>query len=141
MQGGHTVSARTKLLRASTYYDHASAQSPGTKDPTRYTTLWEHSRKCWDRAVEIFECPVEKVQIPYEGTTLEGYLFTPAHASGEPRPTIILNNGSDGPVVSMWSLGGRAAVARVSTRSRSTVPVRAPRSTASSSPSGPTGNG
>lgn len=108
---GHTVSARTKLLRACTYYDHASAQSPGTKDPSRYTTLWEQHRACWDRAVEIFESPVEKVQIPYEGTVLEGYFFTP-HADPTPRPTVILNNGSDGPVISQWSLGGRAAIAR-----------------------------
>ena len=85
--------------------------SPGTKDPSRYTSLWEKHRDCWDRAVEIFECPVEQVQIPYEGTTLEGYLFTP-NGDGKPRPTVILNNGSDGPVVSQWSLGGRAAIAR-----------------------------
>ncbi len=112
LAGGHTVSARTKLLRASTYYDHASSMSPGSTDPSRYTSLWEQHRGCWDRATEIFECPVEQVQIPYEGTTLEGYLFTPAVASPGPRPTVILNNGSDGPVVSQWSLGGRAAIAR-----------------------------
>jgi len=110
--GGHTVSARTKLLRASTYYDHASAMSPGTKDPSRFTSLWEHHRDCWDRAVDIFECPVEQVHIPYEDTTLEGYLFTPDGDTTAPRPTVILNNGSDGPVVSQWSLGGRAAIAR-----------------------------
>ncbi len=112
LAGGHTVSGRTTLLRASTYYDHASAQSPGSKDPSRYTSLWEQHRKCWDRAVEIFETPVEKVQIPYEGTTLEGYLFTPPSASMAPRPTVILNNGSDGPVISQWAMGGRAAIAR-----------------------------
>jgi len=111
LAGGHRVSARTKLLRASTYYDHASAQAPGTKDPSRYTSLWERHRDCWDRAVEHFETPVEQVQIPYEGTTLEGYLFTP-NADATPRPTVVLNNGSDGPVISQWSLGGRAAIAR-----------------------------
>jgi alpha-beta hydrolase superfamily lysophospholipase len=111
LAGNHNVSARSKLLRASTYYDHASAQAPGTKDPSRYTSLWERHRKCWDRAVEIFATPVEKVQIPYEGTTLEGYFFTP-DADATPRPTVILNNGSDGPVVSQWSFGGRAAIAR-----------------------------
>ncbi len=111
LAGHHRVSARTKLLRASTYYDHASAQSPGTQDPTRYTSLWEQHRKCWDRAIELFDTPVEKVQIPYEGTTLEGYFFTPA-GDASPRPTVILNNGSDGPVISQWSMGGRAAIAR-----------------------------
>jgi hypothetical protein len=112
LAGGHTVSARTKLLRASTYYDHASSMSPGTADPSRYTSLWERHRQCWDRAVEIFESPVERVQIPYEDTTLEGYLFTPNGGLSGPRPTVILNNGSDGPVISQWSLGGRAAIAR-----------------------------
>jgi dienelactone hydrolase len=111
LAGGHTVSARTKLLRASTYFDHASSMSPGTEDPSRYTSLWEHHRKCWDRAVDVFECPVEKVQIPYEGTTLEGYFFRPSD-DPTPRPTVILNNGSDGPVISQWSFGGRAAIAR-----------------------------
>src|SRR6476469_4060070 len=111
LAGHHRVSARTKLLRASTYYDHASAQAPGTQDPTRYTSLWEQHRKCWDRAIELFDTPVEKVQIPYEGTTLEGYFFTP-NADASSRPTVILNNGSDGPVISQWSMGGRAAIAR-----------------------------
>jgi hypothetical protein len=43
---GHKVSARSKLLRASTYYDHASASSPGTSDPSRYTVYWELHREC-----------------------------------------------------------------------------------------------
>jgi dienelactone hydrolase len=106
----HPVTARSRFLRASTYYDHASAMSPGSDDPSRYTRLWEHHRCCWDRAVDLFDTPVERVEIPYEGTTLAGYFFHP-EATG-PRPTVILNNGSDGPASSQWSLGGRAAVQR-----------------------------
>ncbi len=64
LSGGHRVSARTKLLRASTYYDHASAQSPGTKDPTRYTSLWEQHRKCWDRAIELFDTRSRRCRSP-----------------------------------------------------------------------------
>lgn len=110
LRAGHRVTARSQFLRASTYYDHASAMSPGSKDPSRYTGLWEHHRACWDRAADLFDTPVERVEIPYEGTTLAGYLFRP-HGSG-PRPTVVLNNGSDGPVSSQWSFGGRAAVQR-----------------------------
>jgi hypothetical protein len=109
--GGHKVSARSRLLRASSYYDHASSMSPGSEDESRYKTLWEKHRNCWDQAIELFETPVERIQIPYEDTTLEGYFFSP-DASGAPRPTVILNNGSDGPVISQWSLGGRAAIER-----------------------------
>ena len=110
-RGGHEVSARSQLLRASTYYDHASSMAPGSGDPSRYTSLWERHRSCWDQAVDLFDTPVERLEVPYEGTTLSGYLFKPDGGSA-PRPTVILNNGSDGPVSSQWSLGGRAAVAR-----------------------------
>src|SRR5579872_6125557 len=48
----HQVTARSRFLRASTYCDHASAMSPGSKDPSRYTGLWERHRACWDRAVD-----------------------------------------------------------------------------------------
>ena len=111
LAGGHRVSARTRLLRASTYYDHASAMSPGSEDESRYTSLWERHRQCWDRAVELFDTPIEHIEIPYAETTLAGYFFKPDD-SDEPRPTVILNNGSDGPVISQWSLGGRAAIQR-----------------------------
>jgi Esterase FrsA-like len=110
LNGNHLVTARSRFMRASTYYDHASAMSPGSKDPSRYTALWERHRHCWDQAVDLFETPVERVEIPFEDTSLTGYLFR-SNANG-PRPTVILNNGSDGPVSSQWSLGGRAAVQR-----------------------------
>jgi hypothetical protein len=108
---GHRVSARAKLLRASTYYDHASSASPGTAYDDRFTPLWEQHRDCWDRASALFDPPVEPIEIPYEGTTLAGYFFRP-DVSGARRPTVVLNNGSDGPVISQWSQGGHAAVER-----------------------------
>lgn len=111
LQSGHHVSARSRFLRSCTYYDHASSMAPGSKDPTRYTSLWEKHRKCWDRAIDLFETPVERIRVPYQDTTLAGYYFKP-DISDEPRPTVILNNGSDGPVSSQWSLGGRAAIMR-----------------------------
>jgi hypothetical protein len=107
----HAVSARTAYLRASLYYDHASSMAAGTSDPNRYDTLWEKHRDCWDRAVALWSV-VEPVTIAYEDTTLEGYWFSPPTASDEPRPTVILNNGSDGPVIAMWTQGGAAAVDR-----------------------------
>lgn len=110
-KAGHAVSARAKLLRASTYYDHASSMAPGTSDPTRYGSLWEKHRDCWDQAVDFFDPPVEKIEIDYEDAKLTGYFFR-GGSDASKRPTIILNNGSDGPVVSMWSLGGCSAVAR-----------------------------
>ena len=109
--GGHRVSARAALLRASHYFDIASAMAPGTSDAAAFTRLWERHRTCWDQACALFDPPVERVGIPYQGSILEGYFFTP-DTSRAPRPTLILNNGSDGPVIAMWSYGGRSALAR-----------------------------
>src|SRR5205814_90331 len=54
---------------------------------------------------------VEHVAIPYEGRTLEGYLFK-VDGSKDRRPLLIYNNGSDGPVSAAWVGGGMGAVAR-----------------------------
>jgi Prolyl oligopeptidase family len=105
------VSARTAYLRASLYYDLASSMAPGTSDPSRFDSMWEMHRDCWDRAVALWP-GVEPIGVPYEGTTLEAYWFSPQTAGGELRPTVILNNGSDGPVLAMWTQGGAAAVDR-----------------------------
>jgi hypothetical protein len=114
---GHHISARSAYLRACSYFATASAQAPGTSDPDRFHTLWQQHRDCWDAAAAAFTPPVESIRIPYEDTELEGYFFHAQSAHGrvaerEPRPTVILNNGSDGPVSDVWSAGGAAAVER-----------------------------
>ncbi|RKH28368.1 alpha/beta hydrolase [Corallococcus sp. CA041A] len=109
---GHRASARSAFLRASTYFHEASACAPGTSRPERFRALWLRHRDCWDHAAALFEPPVERVSIPYEGMSLEGYFFRPANGHVRPRPTLIMNNGSDGPVTSMWKDGGAAAVER-----------------------------
>ena len=113
----HPTSARTALLRACSYFATASSNAPGTSDPDRFQRLWERHRDCWDRATKLFEPPVESVRIPFEGTELQGYFFHARSPHGHgpatgPRPTVILNNGSDGPVSDMWLFGGAAAVER-----------------------------
>jgi hypothetical protein len=51
------------------------------------------------------------VAIPYEGTELEGWLFR-VDGSGERRPLLILNNGSDGPISAMWLQGAAGGLER-----------------------------
>jgi prolyl oligopeptidase family protein len=53
----------------------------------------------------------QRVEIPYEGTTLPGHFFTLGETTGR-RPTLVVNNGSDGPVTTLWPPLGAGAVAR-----------------------------
>src|SRR5947209_11638037 len=106
---GHQVSAREAFLRASTYYNHAAFSLDGTSDPSRFLPTWKTHRECFDEAAARFDPPFEKVEIPYEDTTLPGYMFK-VDDSDRPRPLLILNNGSDGPISAMYLQGGAAAL-------------------------------
>jgi hypothetical protein len=108
---GHRVSARQAYLWAAGYYHSATFFIDATADPSRFRPTWETHLACWEQAIARFDPPVEVVQIPYEHTTLRGYLFR-ADASTRPRPLLILNNGSDGSALDMWTWGGAGGVAR-----------------------------
>lgn len=107
-RGGHLVSAREAYLRACSYLFVSTSSLDGTDDPDRLVPVWREHRECFDRAGELADPPTERLAIPYEGTELEGW-FWAVDDSGAPRPTVIVNNGSDGPVTDPW---GRAQAAR-----------------------------
>jgi hypothetical protein len=70
----------------------------GTLDPAAWLlpTFRAH-RHHFDDYVALLDPPGQKVDIPYQDTSLPGYFFKP-DCSGAARPTLILNNGSDGPI-------------------------------------------
>jgi hypothetical protein len=104
------ASARGHFQRAATYYATAIYMTP---DPERAGEIWRRQRACWDRAVDLFPVPGERVAIPYEDTTLPAYVFrAPDAAPGERRPLVVMNNGSDGATSQMWPMGGAAAAER-----------------------------
>jgi hypothetical protein len=109
---GHQASAWEAFLRASlTYYKNAAFFLDGTSDPSRLLPTWKAHRECFDEAASRFDPPVEKVEIPYEDTTLPGYLFK-VDGSGRSRPLVLLNNGSDSDAADMYLMGGAAALER-----------------------------
>jgi hypothetical protein len=109
--GGHSRSAAARWLRASSYYALATEQAAATGT---FTGLWEHHRDTWDRFADlttaIGETLIERFTLPYEDTTLPGYVFlTPG--AGACR-CLIFVNGSDGSVVSAWTQCAAAALVR-----------------------------
>ena len=112
---GRRVSALSYYRRAATYYATALYRISGTTDysPERELELWRRQRACWERVVDLQPVPGERISIPYEDTTLEGFFFrAPDAAPGERRPLVVMNNGSDGATSAMWLEGGAAAAER-----------------------------
>jgi hypothetical protein len=108
---GHPQSAARQFLRVSMYYSLASSSADRTDDGALFLALWEKHRAAWDRFVDLTDLQIERIEIPYEGTTLPGYFFRSGPAGG-PRRTLIFNNGSDGPVTGAWVMGIADALAR-----------------------------
>jgi dienelactone hydrolase len=108
---GDPVSAREAYLRASTYYGQAYFFTYGTNEPDRIGEVWEQSRTAFDRFAALLQPAAEPVTIPYEETTLPGYILL-VDDSGEPRPWLVMNNGSDGTMGDMWVQGAAAGLRR-----------------------------
>lgn len=108
---GHRVSARDSYLRASTYYFcsefflHANPKDP------RIGRAYRLSVDCYKHCAALYDPPIEPIEIPYEHTTLPGYLHR-VDLSSHRRPTLIMHTGFDGSAEEMHVSGARAAVER-----------------------------
>ncbi len=102
---GHRVSAANAWLRAAVAYAATLNVAAGAGTLDALLPLFRKHRHAWSRFCACQAPPWEPVAIPYEGASLPGW-FAAGDASGRARPTLILNNGSDGPISSMLAFGG-----------------------------------
>ncbi|MFD4728963.1 alpha/beta hydrolase family protein [Streptomyces seoulensis] len=109
---GHPVSAREGWLRAAGYLGTAMVGVDAVPDAEkRAAEAFTEHRACLDRFLLSLDPPAEPVSVPYEDTTLPGYLIGPP-GTDEPLPTLIVTNGSDGPLSAAWTMLGAPAVER-----------------------------
>ncbi|KAK1183848.1 alpha/beta fold hydrolase [Streptomyces sp. NBS 14/10] len=95
LAAGHRVSAREALLRASNYYrtaDFYRRENPAADAES--ARLAKGSQQTFADAAALLDTPARALRIPYEDTTLPGYLFL-ADDSGTPRPTVLYHGGYD----------------------------------------------
>ncbi|MGA8114814.1 MAG: alpha/beta hydrolase, partial [Actinocatenispora sp.] len=111
LKAGHLVSARSAYLRAASYYDDCLFFVLGTDQRAHEADVYRVMQRNWNRAAQLFDPPFEQVRIPYERSYLPGYFLRP-DARDIRRPTVILNNGSDGQNVDLYAFGGAAAIKR-----------------------------
>jgi S-formylglutathione hydrolase FrmB len=108
---GRRVSALSHLRRAATYLATALDQIAASHQQDGKLALWRRQRACWEQIVDL--SGGERIAIPYEDATMPGFFFrAPDAAAGEPRPLVVVNNGSDGATSHMWVQGGAAAAER-----------------------------
>jgi hypothetical protein len=97
LAGGHKVSGRDHLLRASTYYRTAEYYGEGSGGNS--SRLGELSRDCFAEGASLLDPPVELIDVPFGDGSLPGYLARPSarvvEEGGGRRPTLIVIGGFD----------------------------------------------
>lgn len=111
LAAGHSVSAAGAYLRAATYFAASVDGYTTQPDSPQLLESFRAHRACWDAFIDCSGGAHVRLQVPYEGTTLPGYLLRP-DASGAKRRTFVMTNGSDGAISDMWGSGAFAALAR-----------------------------
>ena len=112
LSAGRRISARDALLRASNYY--RTAEFYRRTDPdndAESARLARLSRESFAAAAELLDLPARRVAIPYEDTTLPGYLFR-ADDSGTVRPTLVYHGGFDSTLEESYLAIARGALER-----------------------------
>jgi hypothetical protein len=107
----HNVSAREAYLAAASYFSGALRFGDSTDNPERMLACWQDYALCWAAAAELFDPPIERLEIPYEGTSLTGW-FLRVDNSRRRKPLVIIHNGADGLEVNSYVLGAAGALAR-----------------------------
>jgi pimeloyl-ACP methyl ester carboxylesterase len=112
LERGHLISAREAFFRAANYYRTAEFfERSNPADDPKVHRLSSRSRETFIAAGRLLGTPFEIVQIPYDGTTLPGYLFL-VDESGVRRPTVVYNNGFDSTQEESYYAIGAAALLR-----------------------------
>ncbi|MGB2963217.1 MAG: alpha/beta hydrolase [Anaerolineales bacterium] len=92
LQGGHTVSARQGLLRASFYHRIATAMISPLTDQPAWEKEFRVSRKLFREAAPLLDPPLEEMDVSFEGTVLPGY-FQAARCDGPAKTLLMIGGG------------------------------------------------
>jgi alpha-beta hydrolase superfamily lysophospholipase len=89
---GHVVTSREAYFRAANYYRTAGFFAVASTDRANSINAYQKSKLNFLKAIRSIPY-IEVVHIPYENTTLTGYLI---HAQRKNAPIVIVNTGFDG---------------------------------------------
>ncbi len=101
LSSGDRVTARHALLRASEYFRQSYYFIRSDLDDARLQGAYRSHVETLRAATALMDIGVQQVRIPYEETTLGGYLFAPDD-SGAARPTLVFPCGYDSTAEAGW---------------------------------------
>jgi len=95
-EAGHEVQAREHYYVAATFY--TNAQWAIYEDDNQKRRLWgERKRACYDKFIQFAHRPIERVELPFENSSLPALLHLPPHREpGEKLPGVLSIPGMDG---------------------------------------------
>lgn len=105
------TSAFEAYFRASNYFRTSTFFIYGFPVDNRLVQAYDKHVETFDKAMSYLNAPVEKINIPFEGQTLNGYFYQPT-SSKQRRPTLIGNTGYDGTQQELFTSMGLAALKR-----------------------------
>ncbi len=108
---GHRVSAAEGNLRASAYLGVAVNAISALADHSQLASTFTRQQAAWDAFTALVGEAVERVEVPYELTSLPGYFFRPRQSVAN-GATLVAVNGSDGSLAGMWASCASAALKR-----------------------------
>ena len=103
--------ARSNFFRAAKHYASALYWVPGTSTPGAEAKVYTVMNDAFTAGMKLLDPPAERIEIRVRASDVAGWFVRPAN-DGKRRPTIIMNNGSDGQNVDMLAEGGFAALER-----------------------------
>jgi dienelactone hydrolase len=90
---GHRITAGQNYFTAACYYTMAQGPIHADDDPVN-KALSERKNTCFAKFIEHARRPIIAVEIPFENTSLPGYLHLPPGATG-PVPCVVFLGGMD----------------------------------------------
>ncbi|MBI2189012.1 MAG: alpha/beta hydrolase [Acidobacteria bacterium] len=106
---GFKQTAHEYYRRAQDFWSNATVYAAEHHPKQLYT--YRKMRETFDKAWQLVRPPFERVKVPYEGKTLEGYFRKPGGASGTRFPTVIGFQGADS-MAENTIMGGGSYTAR-----------------------------
>jgi predicted alpha/beta-fold hydrolase len=105
---GNLLSAKEAYFRASNYFRTAGFYLNAEKDRDDSISIWQKSVDSFQKGM-AFDRSISSVQIPYEKTTLPGYLIK---SEIKNAPLLIIQTGFDGTKEELYFEAGKAAYER-----------------------------